>query len=126
MPLTPLVENLILEGPPGGGAEADLVARTRRGLLLTSLWYIREVDLATMALTGVTRDGVYLIEDGEVVGAVHNFRFNDSPLAMVMRATEAGRTVPTRARDWGDAVAQLAMPMLRVPDFPLTATTAAV
>ncbi|GIJ34860.1 Predicted Zn-dependent protease or its inactivated homolog [Micromonospora sediminimaris] len=126
MPLTPLVENLILEGPPGGGAEADLVARTRRGLLLTSLWYIREVDLATMALTGVTRDGVYLVEDGEVVGAVHNFRFNDSPLAMVMRATEVGRTVPTRARDWGDAVAHVAMPMLRVPDFPLTAATGAV
>jgi predicted Zn-dependent protease len=126
MPLTPVVDNLILEGPSGGGDEADLIARTRRGLLLTSLWYIREVDLATMALTGVTRDGVYLVEDGEVVAAVHNFRFNDSPLAMAMRATEVGRTVPTRARDWGDAVARAAMPMLRVPDFPLTAATAAV
>ncbi|PZG24349.1 hypothetical protein C1I95_00015 [Micromonospora craterilacus] len=126
MPLTPVVENLILEGPPGGGDDADLVARTRRGLLLTSLWYIREVDLATMALTGLTRDGVYLVEEGEVVGAVHNFRFNDSPLAMALRVTEAGRAVPTRARDWGDAVAHTAMPMLRVPDFQLTAATTAV
>lgn len=125
MPLTPAVDNLILEGP-GGASVADLVAATRHGLLVTSLWYIREVDLATMALTGLTRDGVYLVRDGEVVGAVNNFRFNDSPLAMVARVTEVGATVPTRARDWGDAVARTAMPMLRVQDFRLTAATRAV
>ncbi|MEU4642902.1 metallopeptidase TldD-related protein [Micromonospora sp. NPDC023814] len=125
MPLTPAVDNLILQGP-GGASPADLIATTRRGLLVTSLWYIREVDLATMALTGLTRDGVYLVRDGEVVGAVNNFRFNDSPLAMAARVTEVGRTVPTRARDWGDAVARTAMPMLRVQDFRLTAATHAV
>lgn len=125
MPLTPAVDNLVLEGP-GGASTADLVAATGNGLLLTSLWYIREVDLATMALTGLTRDGVYLVRDGEVVGAVNNFRFNDSPLAMAARVTEVGATVPTRARDWGDAVARTAMPMLRVRDFRLTAATRAV
>ncbi len=120
-----MVDNLVLDGPPGGGDTAELIARTRRGLLLTSLWYIREVDLATMALTGLTRDGVFLVEEGEVVGAVHNFRFNDSPLAMVGRVVEVGRTLPTRARDWGDAVGPTAMPMLRVRDVRLTAVTRA-
>ena len=68
----------------------DLVAATERGLLLTCLWYIREVDPATLLLTGLTRDGVYLVEDGEVVGAVNNFRFNESPVDLLARATEAG------------------------------------
>ena len=55
-----------------------MVAATERGLLLTSLWYIREVDPQTLLLTGLTRDGVFLVEDGEVTGAVNNFRFNES------------------------------------------------
>ncbi|HEX2298933.1 MAG TPA: metallopeptidase TldD-related protein, partial [Pseudonocardiaceae bacterium] len=73
-------ENLVLTG--GSPAPVDeLVARTERGLLLTCLWYIREVDPATLLLTGLTRDGVYLVERGEVVAEVeHNFRFNHSPL----------------------------------------------
>ena len=56
------------------------MAATEHGLLVTSLWYIREVDPATLLLTGLTRDGVYLVEDGRVVGAVNNFRFNESPV----------------------------------------------
>ena len=63
--------------------------RTERGLLLTCLWYIREVDPQTLLLTGLTRDGVYLVEDGEVVGAVNNFRFNESPVDLLGRVTEA-------------------------------------
>ena len=64
--------------------------RHDRGLLLTCLWYIREVDPVTLLLTGLTRDGVYLVEHGEVVGAVNNFRFNESPLDVLARAAEAG------------------------------------
>ena len=69
-----------------------MVSRTERGLLLTCLWYIREVDPATMLLTGLTRDGVYVIEDGEVVGASNNFRFNESPVDLLARASEVGAT----------------------------------
>ncbi|HUJ66794.1 MAG TPA: metallopeptidase TldD-related protein, partial [Acidimicrobiales bacterium] len=70
LPFTPYVDNLILDGPATGrGTPADLVAGTERGLLLTCLWYIREVDPQTQLLTGLTRDGVYLVESGEVVGA---------------------------------------------------------
>ena len=83
-------DNLLLTG--GSTASlADMVARTRRGLLLTCLWYIREVDPATLLLTGLTRDGVYLVENGEVVAEVdHNFRFNHSPLD-VAAAGDRGR-----------------------------------
>ena len=68
-----------------------MIAGTERGLLLTCLWYIREVDPVTLLLTGLTRDGVYLVEHGEVVGAVNNFRFNESPIDVLARALEAGR-----------------------------------
>ena len=79
-----------------------MVASTERGLLLTCLWYIREVDPQTLLLTGLTRDGVYLIENGQVQGAVNNFRFNESPVDLLGRATEAGRTEPTLSREWSD------------------------
>ena len=72
---TPYVHSLSMDG--GGTATLDeMVASTERGLLLTCLWYIREVDPQTLLLTGLTRDGVYLVEDGEVVGRVNNFRWN--------------------------------------------------
>ena len=73
---------------------------TERGLLLTCLWYIRVVDPATLLLTGLTRDGVYLVEGGEVVGEVeHNFRFNYSPLDVLRRTTEVGATERTLPRE---------------------------
>ena len=78
------------------------MATTGRGLLLTCLWYIREVDPVTLLLTGLTRDGVYLVEDGEVVGAVNNFRFNESPLGVLDRATEAGVTERALSREWSE------------------------
>ncbi len=70
------------------GADGDvdaLVGDVERGLLLTCLWYIREVDPQNLLLTGLTRDGVYLVEHGEVVGAVNNFRFNESPIDLLAR-----------------------------------------
>ena len=68
-----------------------MIASTGRGLLLTCLWYIREVDPQTLLLTGLTRDGVYLVENGEVTGAVNNFRFNESPVGMLGAAARGGR-----------------------------------
>ena len=94
MPAVPPVDNLVLVRCPAPTATLeDLVAGTERGLLLTCLWYIREVDPVTLLLTGLTRDGVYLVEDGEVVGAVNNFRFNESPVDVLARTVEAGRRV---------------------------------
>lgn len=114
---TPPVDNLVLELPGADASLADLVARTERGLLLTCLWYLRELDPTTLLVTGVTRDGVYLVERGEVTAAVNNFRFNESPLGVLARATEAGRCAPALSREWGEWMPRTAMPPLRVPDF---------
>jgi len=122
---TPAVpaDNLLMTG---GGAElADMVAATERGLLLTTLWYIRTVDPTTLLLTGLTRDGVYLIEDGEVTGAVNNFRFNESPLDLLRRATEAGVPEQTLPREWGDWATRAVMPTLRIPDFHMSSVSQA-
>jgi predicted Zn-dependent protease len=116
-------DNLVMTG--GEPDLADLIAGTERGLLLTTLWYIREVDPTTLLLTGLTRDGVYLIEDGEVTAAVNNFRFNESPLDLLRRATEAGVSEKTLPREWGDWVTRAAMPSLRIPDFHMSSVSQA-
>jgi predicted Zn-dependent protease len=116
--------NLILDG--GGAEDLDaMIASTERGLLVTSLFYIREVDPQTLLLTGLTRDGVYLIEGGQVTGAVNNFRFNESPVDLLGRISEVGATVPTLSREWGDDFSRTAMPPLRVRDFNMSTVSAA-
>ncbi|MFJ3929536.1 MULTISPECIES: metallopeptidase TldD-related protein [unclassified Streptomyces] len=125
LPVAPAVDNLVLDAG-GGHSLSEMVASTERGLLLTCLWYIREVDPATLLLTGLTRDGVYLVEGGEVVGAVNNFRFNESPVDLLGRATEAGRTEKTLPREWGDWFTRAAMPALRVPDFNMSSVSKGV
>ncbi|GAA4869140.1 metallopeptidase TldD-related protein [Kitasatospora terrestris] len=126
LPLTPPVDNLVLETTaPDAPTLAEMIARTERGLLLTCLWYIREVDPATLLLTGLTRDGVYLVENGEVVGAVNNFRFNESPVDLLGRITEVGRTERCLPREWGDWFTRAAMPPVRVPDFNMSSVSQA-
>ncbi len=116
-------DNLVMTG--GSADLADMIAATERGLLLTTLWYIREVDPTTLLLTGLTRDGVYLIADGEVTAAVNNFRFNESPLDLLRRATQAGVSEKTLPREWGDWATRAAMPSLRIPDFHMSSVSQA-
>ncbi|MFD8525444.1 metallopeptidase TldD-related protein [Streptomyces capillispiralis] len=125
LPVAPAVDNLILDGGEDRSLE-EMVAATERGLLLTCLWYIREVDPATLLLTGLTRDGVYLVENGEVTGEVNNFRFNESPVDLLGRAAEAGRTEKTLPREWGDWFTRAAMPALRIPDFHMSSVSQGV
>ncbi len=122
-PVAVAAENIVMTGD--GVELADMIAQTERGLLLTTLWYMREVDPTTLLLTGLTRDGVYLIEDGEVSGAVNNFRFNESPLDLLRRATQAGVSEPTLPREWGDWVTRAAMPSLRIRDFHMSSVSQA-
>ncbi|KQU47875.1 peptidase [Rhodococcus sp. Leaf278] len=117
-------ENLVMTG--GTDASLDkMVADTERGLLLTTLWYIREVDPTSLLLTGLTRDGVYAIESGRITGAVNNFRFNESPLDLLRRVTEAGATEATLPREWKDWFTRTAMPPLRIPEFHMSSVSAA-
>jgi predicted Zn-dependent protease len=126
LPLTPYPENLIMEGPDPAGASLDeMISGTRRALLLTCLWYIREVDPQTLLLTGLTRDGVYLVENGEVTGAVNNFRFNESPVGLLGRLAEVGATVPALPREWSDNFTRAAMPTARVEGFNMSSVSQA-
>jgi len=126
VPVTPAIDNLTFATSAAGAPTlAEMIASTGRGLLLTCLWYIREVDPQTLLLTGLTRDGVYLVENGEVVGAVNNFRFNESPVAMLGRLLEVGATVPTLPREWGDYFNRAAMPPVRVEAFNMSSVSQA-
>ena len=120
-----LVENLHVEA---GGERTleEMVAGTRRGLLLTCLWYIREVDAETLLLTGLTRDGVYVVRDGEVVGSAGNFRFNESPLGMLARVSDAGSPEDCLPREWADWFTRARVAPLAVEDFNLSTTSEAV
>jgi predicted Zn-dependent protease len=119
------IDNLTLELPGATAGLDDLVVSTKRALLLTCLWYIREVDPATLLLTGLTRDGVYLVEDGEIVGAVNNFRFNESPLDMLGRVSEVGASNRALSREWGEWMNRTSMPALRVADFNMSSVSLA-
>ncbi|MGH3389274.1 MAG: metallopeptidase TldD-related protein [Actinomadura sp.] len=125
LPLTPAIDNLLMTGPDGGASLDEMIARTERGLLLTCLWYIREVDPQTLLLTGLTRDGVYLVENGEVTGAVNNFRFNESPVDLLSRLAEVGATERTLPREWSDYFTRTAMPPVRVADFNMSTVSQA-
>jgi predicted Zn-dependent protease len=95
-----------------------LIQGTERGLLITRFWYIREVDPQTALHTGLTRDGVFLIERGEIVRAVKNLRFNESPVFVLNNLDALG---PVR-RVGGDT----AMPLLKAHDFMFTSVSDAV
>ena len=123
VPVAVPADNMLMTG--GWASLQDMIRRTERGLLLTTLWYIREVDPTVLLLTGLTRDGVYLIEDGQVTAAVNNFRFNESPLDLLRRATEAGVAQTTLPREWGDWATRAKMPSLRIPDFHMSSVSQA-
>ncbi|MFI6532418.1 metallopeptidase TldD-related protein [Nonomuraea sp. NPDC050547] len=122
--VTPDIDNLIMRGD-GGRSLNEMIASTERGLLLTCLWYIRTVDPQTLLVTGLTRDGVYLVENGEVVGEVNNFRFNESPVDLLGRISEAGAAEQTLPREWNDYFTRAVMPPVRVPDFNMSTVSQA-
>jgi predicted Zn-dependent protease len=109
----------------GGAASTDdLIKQVKRGLLITRFWYIREVDPQTMVLTGLTRDGVFLIEDGAITKPACNFRFNESPVAMLNKVVAMGPSV----RAYGEESIGLpvAVPQMLVNDFTLSSVSDAV
>ena len=96
----------------------EIVAGCERGILVTHFWYIRALDPRTVLQTGLTRDGVFLIEKGKVTRALKNFRWNESPLLMLNRLEDIGRSELTQAGQ--------IMPALRVRDFNFTSLSDAV
>ena len=108
----------------GTTSVADMIRQTRRGLLFTRFWYIREVDPQTVLLTGLTRDGVFLIEHGAITRPVHNFRFNESPVAMLNKVHAIGPAVRTYGEE--GAGIPVCMPPLLVDEFTLSSVSDAV
>jgi predicted Zn-dependent protease len=110
-------DTLRLEDAAGAGGLDEIISRTQDALLVTCLWYNRLVDPQTLLLTGLTRDGVYLIRDGEVVGATTNFRFNDSPVSVLARMSDVGQAERTLPREMGDYAERVVMPAVTIEDF---------
>jgi predicted Zn-dependent protease len=104
----------------GGNASAEeLIKGVKRGVLITRFWYVNSLDPSTLLSTGLTRDGTFLIENGELVAAVNNFRFNESPHVMLERSD--AMTAPVVAPD-----GSMRVPTLRSHEFNLSSVSEAV
>jgi predicted Zn-dependent protease len=117
---TPFPANLVLEGQ--NNSLNDLIASVDRGLLVTRLWYIRVVQPKTWQLTGLTRDGVFLIENGKVTDPITNFRWNQSPAEVLQRTTKLTQPIRVTNDETGSNMA----PALITTDFNLTSVSDAV
>jgi predicted Zn-dependent protease len=118
----PYVNNLVISGD--GASMAEMIAQTQRALLVTCFWYIRTVDPQSALLTGLTRDGVFLVEGGEVKGAVNNFRWNMSPIAAFAQTTQIGRSVMALPREHDEFLRSKA-PALRIERFNMSSMSEA-
>ncbi len=109
--------NLVFSG--GDISVEKMIASTDRGLLVTRLWYIREVDPYEKVMTGMTRDGLFLIENGKVTGAVRNFRFNQSLIEMLKNVELLGPAV----RATGEEAFEMVVPAMKVHNFHFSEVT---
>ena len=111
----------------GGTATTDeMIASTRRGLLVTRFWYIRPVDARTILYTGLTRDGTFLIENGKITRAVKNLRFNESPIFMLNNMDAMGVPVRVSASEAGGAGTAIVVPPIKVREFTFTSMSDAI
>ena len=111
----------------GGDATLEeMIGSTERGLLVTRLWYIRSVDPRTILFTGLTRDGTFLIENGQVSHAVKNLRWNESPVFMLNNLELMGRPVPVSPTESGGTSPTVMVPPIKVRDFNFTSLSDAV
>ena len=101
------------------GSLADLIAGTQRGILVTNFWYIRYVNPTDLTLTGMTRDGTFLIEDGKVTTGVKNFRFHESPLRAFLTVDAATAPMECITNERG----KMMLPAVRLPKFRLSSVT---
>ncbi|GGE03039.1 TldD protein [Polymorphobacter glacialis] len=114
--------NLLMSG--GTKTTADLVRSTEKGILVTRTWYIRMVDPQTVLLTGLTRDGTFFIENGQIKYPLKNFRFNESPVIMLNNIDELGK--PVRMGDDNGRGSVMMIPPMKLRDFTFTSLSDAV
>jgi PmbA protein len=111
--------NIVFAAPQNPQTLAEMIASTERGVLVTRLWYIREVDPYEKIVTGMTRDGTFLVENGRVRQGVRNFRFNESLIHM-LSSVEA-MSVPRRS--CGEESFDMVVPAMKIRDFNFTEVT---
>ena len=111
--------NIVFEAPRETRTVEEMISSTERGLLVTRFWYIREVDPYEKILTGMTRDGTFLIEDGKLASGLRNFRFNQSLIDMLSQVDEMSTPVRTSGEESFDMV----VPAMKVRDFNFTEVT---
>ena len=117
---TPAPNNLVLEGQEN--TLEDLIQSVDRGLLITRLWYIRMLQPQTLQLTGLTRDGVYLVENGKVTDPVTNFRWNESPVRVLQNTKKLSRASRNQGNETGSSI----VPAIAVAEFNLASVSDAV
>jgi predicted Zn-dependent protease len=123
---TPATPNMSLALEGGSQTLDEMIKSTRRGLIVTFFWYIRPVDTVTLLQTGMTRDGLFLIENGEITGPVQNFRWNMSPLVAFSNISAVGKAVPIHTGEAYDGPGTALVPPIRVEDFYMTSVSPAV
>jgi predicted Zn-dependent protease len=116
--------SLVMEG--GTTSVEEMIKTTKRGLLITFFWYIRPVDNMTLLNTGMTRDGLFLIENGEIVAPVQNFRWNESPAVSFNNITALGPSIPMHTGEAYDNPGTALVPSMRLEDFTMTSISPAV
>lgn len=126
LPFTPLADNIIVTDDDAHGDLDAVASRMGNGLLITCLWYIREVDPQSLLLTGLTRDGVYVVRNGEIIGSANNFRFNESPVGMLSRISDAGLSVPCLPREWADYFPRAQVCPVTIEGFNLSTRSDAI
>jgi len=109
--------NLVFDG--GKSSIEEMVASTDRGILLTRMWYIREVEPYEKVLTGMTRDGSFLVENGRIVSGIRNFRFNQGILEMLSNVEQMGPAV----RAAGEESFEMVVPAMKVRNFHFSEVT---
>ena len=111
----PFGRSMVIEG--GTQSLQDLIKSTEKGILVTRFWYIRSVDPQTLLLTGLTRDGTFYIENGEIKFPIKNFRFNESPIIMLNNVEALGKPVRT-----GSGM----IPPMKIKDFTFSSLSDAI
>ena len=117
----PFPGNIIMEG--GTASIEDLIKSTEKGILVSRLWYIRLVEAQTLLLTGLTRDGTFYIENGEIKFPVKNFRFNESPVIMLNNLEALGKTERSINVE---SYRSFLVPPMKIRDFTFTSLSDAV
>lgn len=113
--------NIIMGGT--GKTTEELIASTKKGVLVTRTWYIRMVDPQSVALTGLTRDGTFYVENGKIKHPIKNFRFNESPISMLNNIEEIGKPAVIGG---DEARYSMLIPAMKVRDFNFTSLSDAV